>query len=631
MDSLNMLQKLNERIQGLVAWVIVGLVAVTFLFFGIDYYMRANADSDIAVDVNSQSISKQDVELNFRRARQLRDPAGMTAASENKLQQQIIDEMITNLVSVQGARISGFDVTPAQANAAIVKIPQFQQDGHFSADRYQHTLSGALFTPEAFQKEVEQGMLLNQQRFAFIGTSFALPDEIDRFVKLYLQTRDYDYLEIPAKRFLQVSHVPESAILNYYKAHKKEFLSEEQVSVDYIRLAMPDVKSTIKLSEQQVKRYYDDNPTDFQQPSQKQVAHILFKIPADATPEEEKNIKKLAVHTYKELVKNPSQFNVKVQELSDDKSTSAKYGVMSSWIVAGQSELDKELADLTTIGQISPPIKSRYGYEIFKLVASRPATLKSFDAVKSEIETQLLTDLAQAEYARRLEKLSDLTYQTPDSLSSAAEALQLPIEHSKMFSRQGGVDSLAQNKSVISMAFSHDVLGLANNSEPIQIDNDSVVVIRIAKHVPAKEKTYTQVRTLIAQKLADEQAQAQAKQVGDKIIQAAHNIKQQDAILATNNIHWQLVTGAKRDSDKAPGFTNELAFDVPRVGDEIGRSNLSGNYIIIRLKAIHDGELRALDPEQRASITQQIEASYGLIDYDIYVKGLLTQAKIVRK
>ena len=44
-------------------------------------------------------------------------------------------------------------------------------------------------------------MLLNQQRFAFMGSSFALPDEIKRFVRLYMQTRDYDYLTVPAISF----------------------------------------------------------------------------------------------------------------------------------------------------------------------------------------------------------------------------------------------------------------------------------------------------------------------------------------------------------------------------------------------------------------------------------------------
>ena len=118
--------------------------------------------------------------------RQAQDPAKVTAASDAQLKQQVLEQLIVNEISVEAAKEQGFQVTPAQANAAILSIPQFQEDGQFSPNRYQQAISGALFTPDSFNKQVQQGMLLNQQRFAIIGTSFTLPSEVDRFVKLYL-------------------------------------------------------------------------------------------------------------------------------------------------------------------------------------------------------------------------------------------------------------------------------------------------------------------------------------------------------------------------------------------------------------------------------------------------------------
>ena len=99
-----MLQKLNERIQGVVAWVVIILVAVTFTLFGIDYYIQSRHETNAQVDVNGQPITKQAFELNYRRARQMRDPSLMTAALENQLKQQVMDEMITNNVSMQAAQ-----------------------------------------------------------------------------------------------------------------------------------------------------------------------------------------------------------------------------------------------------------------------------------------------------------------------------------------------------------------------------------------------------------------------------------------------------------------------------------------------------------------------------------------------
>src|SRR4051794_15546324 len=99
--NLQMLQKLNERIQGIVAWVIIVLIAITFGMFGIDSYFRSHQTSDTEVVVNDETISKQAFDTNYRRSRMQRDPSKLTAASESALKKQVLDEMVLNLITVQ--------------------------------------------------------------------------------------------------------------------------------------------------------------------------------------------------------------------------------------------------------------------------------------------------------------------------------------------------------------------------------------------------------------------------------------------------------------------------------------------------------------------------------------------------
>jgi len=49
---------------------------------------------------------------------------------------------------------------------------------------------------------------------------------------------------------------------------------------------------------------------------------------------------------------------------------------------------------------------------------------------------------------------------------------------------------------------------------------------------------------------------------------------------------------------------------------------------VVRLKHINDGNLNVLDKEQQDSLVQQIEASSGMMDYDLYAKSLINQAKM---
>ena len=56
----------------------------------------------------------------------------------------------------------------------------------------------------------------------------------------------------------------------------------------------------------------------------------------------------------------------------------------------------------------------------------------------------------------------------------------------------------------------------------------------------------------------------------------------------------------------------------------------NGDYVVVHLKQINSGKVDALDKEQLASITQQIEANFGMMDYDLYVGDLRSKAKLVR-
>lgn len=622
-----MLQKLNERIQGIFAWVVIILIAITFSVVGVDYYFQSRQASNTEMVVNDEVITKTEFDNAYRRARQQRDPAALSVVNERALKKAVLDNLVVHKILVQAAVRAGFDVTKEQTDAAITSIAQFQQDGLFSGERFQQALINALFTPETFQKEVRQGILLKQQSFAFIGTSFALPNEIKRFVKLFMQTRDYDYLEIPASTFIDKSQITDAEITAYYKDHKHDFIAPEQIKIQFVRLSMAGIKANIKIDEQDVNKYYDENQSSFLTPAQWQVAHILFAVPERAPEALHQQIKQNANEAYHALQNDPQQFNEWVKTMSADKLSVAANGVLP-WISAGQSEYDPALSKLTKAGEISAPFKTTAGYEIFRLIDYKPSHVKPLSQVKEQIIEQLKTEKAQALYAQRLEQLSDLSYQTPDSLQPVADELKLKLEESLPFSRDGGKDIVTRNKQIVHAAFSHDVLELANNSEPVQLDNDTVIVLRLMEHQPAKEKPLTEVKQTIINKLAQEKAETQAKKLADQLLNMKQDPSLHEQLIEQNKLVWTAVNSATRDTDKADAMINDLAFSLPKANTQDGRKLVSGNYVIVRLKKIVDGKFEMLDKEQQASIAQQIEASNGLMEYDLYVNRLVKAAKI---
>ncbi len=613
-----MLQKLNDRIQGVVTWVIVGLVTVTFTLFGLSYYIQSRQDTDIKVQVNDQRITKQAFELNYRRMSQMQNPNSLTTANEKALKQQVLSEMIVNAASVAAAHLNGFEIDNHQATSAILLIPQFQEDGHFSTSRYTQALTNAFFTPQTFQQEVRQGMLLNQQRFALIGTAFVLPGELEQFVRLSMQTRDYAHAFIKASEFNDSVVVSSEEIQDYYNRHKNKFCSKEQVSVAYIRLSLKDIKQHIKLPPEMVVRYYQDNKTDYLKPARWKLAYIRFPLDEQMSADAQETVKQRVNNLYQTLLAEPQKFDTLAEQLSAEKI--AEHGI-APVVIAGQSDLDQQLVNLTQPGQMSAPIRTKLGYELFRLIAYKPATAKPFSRVKPLIVEQLIQERAQKRYSDMAERLIDLSYQNPDSLDLVADSLKMSVAHTNLFSREGGEEELTKNATVVQEAFSQDVMVYGNNSEPIALDTDDVVVLRIQQHIPAVLQTLDQVKDRITTALIHKKATEAAHALGQQIIARTAS----EAALK-----WHAVHDIGRDSDTGDNRINELAFGLAHVGDYDGASLTNGDFALVKLLQVSDGKMDELDKEQVANVIQQIEASYGLMDYDLYVNRLMDQAKIVK-
>lgn len=621
-----MLQKLNEHLQGVVSWVIVILITITFAIFGLDYFLanRHNAAA-VAVSVNNQEISKRDYEINLRRILQMKERDGvLSGRDETILKQQILDNMISNAVTVQAALKTGFLVSNEQANAAILSIPQFQENGHFSSNRYSQVLSNAFYTHESFQEEVRKGMLLNQQRFALVGTEFALADELTQFVHLYMQKRDYRYLVIPVADFKDKVSVSDKDIEQYYFTHENKYYYPERISLQYVIVSAEAIRKQINIPEDKLISHYEENKSSYLSPAKWKVAKIVLSNKS----KEDAFIKEEATKIANYLQQNPDKFAEKYTEITGNNPNNK--GMIVD-VVAGDTDFDKQLLELSKANPVSNPILNNGRYVIFKLIAYSPAVTKSFKEVRDSINEQLIIEAVQSKYAETLEKLADLSYQTPDSLDMVSKTLDLPIMQTDLFDKHGGNTELTKNVTLLKTAFSHDVLELGNNSEPIQIDNDRVVVIRINKRIASSKIPLAELKQEIRKLISTNMAKDLAKQYGEGLM--AKQNKSVDLMpidLAGKQIQWIAVNDAARDNAQDNYFINELAFSILKTRQLAGKLFSDKHYIIVSLDKIKDGDVANLDKEQIASISQQLETSYGLRDYNFYINGLVNQAKIIK-
>lgn len=634
-----MLQSIRDRSQGWLAGVIVFLVIATFALWGIHSYLTSNGGQpDVVASVNGKKITQAMLNTAYERLRQqqqmqLGADFVIDQKAEMQLKKQALSQLIMAQVLVQAAIKEGYRITMGEVEGALLAIPAFQVNGRFSRERFNEVLNGTLYNERSFLDDLQTSMLINQVRGGFIASAFALPPEVETAIKLINQKRDIGYVVIPAARFSKSVAVNENDALAYYNQHHDLFTTPEQVSVDYIELSVSQLANNQHFTDDQLMQYYQNNLSNYTTPQRWRIAHILVQVLPNAGSQQESAAKAKAGDIEKQL-KSGVSFAKLAKKYSDDKLTANKGGQLD-WFSSGMIDpsIEKTVANLQQVGAISAPVRTKYGYDIIKIVDVEKPQVKPFAEVRAQVTKALAQQQAEQAFADESDKLSNLTYSNPGSLNVAAKTLNLQVKTSDLFDKTGGKDEVTANPKVIAAAFNSDVLQ-GNNSDVIELNPDTLVVLRVKQHVPANLKAFNDVHAQVMQILKDKAAQQKAQTVGQQLLQQLQQGKSGQQLAQQNGFKWQEIKDIGRYYTKAPAAVVSYAFGMPRPdGQHIisaaGFQLPNKDYALVKVNAIHDGELSNPNDPQKRIYQEELENTNGQLDYAIYVKEQLSKAKIV--
>jgi len=140
----------------------------------------------------------------------------------------------------------------------------------------------------------------------------------------------------------------------------------------------------VKVSEEDARKFYDQNPDKFTRPESVKASHILLGVDEKATAEEKKAAREKAEKLRKELAGGAD-----FAELAKGNSTcpSSKQGGDLGYFSKGQMVPAFEKAAFALKpGEISDVVETQFGYHIIKLTEKKAAEKVDFKEVKPRIE-----------------------------------------------------------------------------------------------------------------------------------------------------------------------------------------------------------------------------------------------------
>ena len=633
-----MLQNIRERAQGWIAWVVIIFICATFALWGIHSYLsltKSNSKTDIVAKVNHDKIEQGQLNTAYERMRQqeqMQLGADYTnnPIIETRLKKQALNQLIMADILSKAALEDGYRISDRQIDAAILKMPAFQVDGVFSKNRFQEILSSTLYTQDAFLGDLYRALLISQVQAGFVESGFVLPGDVARAVQLVNQRRSLAYLIVPLTKFLRESPASEQAAMEFYRSHQDKFAVPEQIKVAYLELSVPEISAKLQFDESTLRQFYKDNLNGFTKPQQWHVAHILIKVPRDAS-RAQVEAAQAKITELLDQINSGQSFSALAEKYSDD-VLSAQQGGTLAWMNRGTQDAQFEQAVSTLkVGEVSSPVRTKYGIHLIKLLAAKPAEVQPFNKVKRQVQAALAQQKAEQILATVSDKLSSLTYANPNSLSVAAQALNLPIKTTEFFTRDGAHEGMASNAKFVAAAFSQDVMR-ENNSDMIPIGAQKLVVLRIQERIPATTKPFQEVKDKILLQLKTKEAQKQAVELGQTILRDIKSGKNREQLAALHQLNWVNRQDVGRFASTVNALLLSEAFRLPKpTTSKVSAKGINlpgGGFAVLVVTEVRDGHFSQQANTEKHIFQQQLENKNGQVDYQLYVHDLLNRAKV---
>jgi peptidyl-prolyl cis-trans isomerase C len=174
-------------------------------------------------------------------------------------------------------------------------------------------------------------------------------------------------------------------------------------------ILMREVTNGITITPAEIKKFYDDNPTNFDIPDQVRVMHILLlttdPVTKEPVPAEKKKEKLKLAKELQQRAEKGENFDALAKEYSQDPGVKVNGGEYT-FAKNGKMVPEFEAAAFSMkVNQISEPVETQYGYHIIKLLEKIPASRETFTKADPAIRDYLIERAAQKALPAYLDKL----------------------------------------------------------------------------------------------------------------------------------------------------------------------------------------------------------------------------------
>ncbi len=632
-----MLQALHDKVSGTIAKIILALMIFLLAIWGIGSNLTERNDTYVA-KVGDHEISTQDFRGRFDQYR-ARAQASMGANFDPQLidnpvqKRRVLDSMIDEQLILEANDKLGIMIPAQKIQEQIRQTPQFQTDGKYDLATYRAVLGSIRKTPREYDENIRKDLLARELPAQIMQSSFVTDYDIDSYLRLRDEKRSFRYMSLD-KLTADAPKIADAQAEEYFKQHSADFMNPEKVTIEYVDLDGAKLSVEAKPDETTLKARYEKEKARFVSPEQREASHILVKLPQNADAEAQKKGLQAATEIAKQAKAKPADFAKLAKEKSEDLGSKSAGGDLG-WLEKGVTEAAFEAALFgMNKGDISDPVLSPEGYHIIQLRDVRAQKERSFDEVRPDLTKEFVDTERDRVFSEAAGKFTDQAIASPGSLEPAAKSVGLTVQKTAPFTRQGGGEGISADPMIIKAAFSDAVLGQGNISDPVQLGQNHIVLLRIAEngHVASTPKKLDEVRVPINLILVAQEQTTQARKRADELYARLQKGESLDKLADELKVK---VSESKDVLRADASLDSKLVADVFALSRPVANTptpllvTLANNtYDLAVVTSVTDGDPTAANTATRDSVRNELSQGIGYEAAKAFIASLRKEAKI---
>jgi peptidyl-prolyl cis-trans isomerase D len=516
-------------------FILMLLILPSFVVFGIQGYSNFGGDDGVVAKVGKQKITQdewdgahRDMVARFRAQQPDADPRRFDTP---EFKRQALDALVRKYVLAAASEDQSLNAPPTRMARVFQTDPQFAAVRNADGTPNKQMLEARGMSLQQFEALLRQELTVQQVLVGVQATGQSSKQATRQTVEALFQTREVQWTKFEPKQYqAQIKPTPEQLQAFYKDPVNNSWLTTpERADVQYVVLDLDSLKQRVAVSEDELRKTYEQNVQSYTPPEERRASHILIKAEKSASADQKKAARAKAESLLADLKKNPAQFAELAKKNSEDEGSAVNGGDLDFFPRGAMVPPFEEAAFKLKPNELSGVVESDFGFHIIQLTAIRGGQPQPFEAVRTQIEDDARKQLAQRQYAEAAEKFTNTVYEQSDSLKPVADELKLPIQTMNDVLHEPGKkeQGVLSNTRLLETLFEAGNRAKGRNTEALEVGPNKLVSARIVKYNAASRPPFAQVEAQLrerfiaaeALKLARKEAEAklaQWKQAPDK-------------------------------------------------------------------------------------------------------------------